>query len=84
MFTIQYQNIYFSKNHSKIILFDTQQDAAEFLQNFNGYAIARAMQEGINLFPILDFMNECMIEEWQRPEGENTIRFSEIKKEMNK
>lgn len=82
MYSVCSNNIYFAKNHSKIILFDTREEAQKFVQDFFNYATMRigSNPEEMGLFfEIGPAMQNVVIEEWKHG-TENTINFSEIKK----
>jgi len=83
MFTIRCNNTYFSKDHSKVILFNTPDEANNFLNGFMGYAMQRAMQEG-GLNAIGEVMSAQMNIQIEPVNDINifkeTINFTELKK----
>ena len=83
MFTIREtaKNIYFMKNHEKVIVFDTQEEANEFVNNFFAYAMPQAMGTDITLVgEVMCSQNRIAIEPLPDEIEFKTINFNELRK----
>lgn len=72
---------YFAKDHRKIILFETQEEASHFAQAFSKYAQMRSAQEdplGALRFDIA-FYSPNIVQWDEKSVGAETILFSELK-----
>ena len=83
MFTIREtaKNIYFMKNHEKVIVFDTQEEANEFVNNFFAYAMPQAMGTDMTLVgEVMCSQNRIAIEPLPDEIEFKTINFNELRK----
>lgn len=83
MFTIREtaKNIYFMKDHEKVIVFDTEEEANGFVNNFFAWAIPQAMGMDIALVgEIMNTQNNIRIEKLPDKVEFKTINFNELKK----
>ena len=86
-FIIEQTNLkkYFCKDHTKVIVFDSEQDAYAFAQNFYNYAMPEAMMSAFNGDPTLVQSVMSSSDKWKviplpADFKAETINYSEIKK----
>lgn len=83
MFTIREteKNIYFMKDHEKVIVFNTQEEANEFVNSFFAWAIPQAMSTDMTLVgDVMYSQNHISIEKLPDKVEFKTINFNELKK----
>ena len=88
MFAVTYNGIYMAKDHRKIIVFDTSNEAVYFVNQFFKYAKERAaaeMQQNMSnpflLHEILMAQNSMSIEEVNYPLSNcETINFKDLER----
>lgn len=81
-YIIKLENKYFCKDHIKVILFNSVDEASNFLNMFHNYAMTRAMTEDPQiLFNIIKIFSNAIIETANSSDFENYVLFSDIKKE---
>lgn len=83
MFTIRetLKNIYFMKDHEKVIVFDTEEEANGFVNNFFAWAIPQAMGMDMSLVgEVMNAQNYVRIEKLPDKVEFKTINFNELKK----
>lgn len=79
-------NQYYCKDHTKIIVFDSQEKANLFLNAFAQYAMTNAMttmmsEDPINIMEVQQVLHSTIIEEKPSDETINFISFEDIMKE---
>ena len=75
------KNIYFMKEHKKVIVFDNDRDAYNFIEAFFNFAMMETMST--NPFEVINIMQEkqfITVEELPQDFKSETINFSELKK----
>jgi len=75
------KNIYFMKDHEKVIVFDTQEEANNFINNFFAWAVPQAMSMDLGLVgEVINSQNHIVIEPLPDKVEFKTINFSELRK----
>ena len=82
MYYIYYEPNYYIHNKGKIILFQTPEEAMNFIQQFIGYSANRAVREGKNPLNVIMAQNAMQIKEFHAKEFETAscgfINFSDL------